>query len=285
MARADVNHTVVSMTASIEPLQLSTIVVRDGHRLQVDIWYAAGSYPGGGEDAWLLDPNPDRLRVAAVDGITPTERTAKPVGASGAAFAAAVTVAALRGPGRSLRAALAAAHDQLHDPAVVRSRDQMMAAAVAADITGVVAGDLQGSLVNVCDTEAWGQVGGRWEQLAEPDSVTAETRQRQHGELELWRARPGPFDWEGWFLEEDRRAGRVDAWDAPPLGRFRPEPVPYETFLPDGCTQLVVATDGARLTAERVADLDRWVRELRATERDDDVLWHGDVAVIRVSAG
>jgi hypothetical protein len=247
-------------------------------------WSSNGQYPNGGEDRWVATLQGPTLRIAAIDGITATERTARPVGGSGAAWAADVTSAALQVPDRPLVAAIVAAHQALHDPTVARSRDRWMTAVAAADLTPSD-GQLTGELVNVGDTEVWAHLAGTgWQLLLAPRGLNPPGRQRFDDGVAAARALPGPFDWQAWFGEEDRLVGRPAAWTCPPLGRFAPLPPVDRLPLPEGCDEVVVATDGARLDPERVADLDRWLAGgLRAAERADERLWHGDVAVVRAS--
>jgi len=248
------------------------------------IWTGAGVLPNADEDRWVFRRFDSRLRIAAIDGITPTKRTARPAGGSGAAWAAGQTQAALEVPDQPLADALRIAHQLLYRPEVPRSRDRPMAAAAAADLR-VSGQELQGDVAAVCDADVWfhtPQGAPAWQQLEHPSGMTPAAYEQFQAELGRRRALPGAFDWEDWFEAEDRLVGRRDAWEGPPLGRFPTPPTITTGPIPPGCSTLVVATDGARLDVDRVANLDSWMDDLRCWEHSDPQLWHGDVAAVRI---
>ena len=105
------------------------------------------------QDAQLVWPDhaASRLRVAVLDGVTPTRRCRSVVGVAGPMYAAAVTRLALQHPGSELTERLRAANRHLHDDALDRSRDQAQTCVTAADVFP----DGRVEVVRAGDCDAW----------------------------------------------------------------------------------------------------------------------------------
>lgn len=107
-------------------------------------------------------------------------------------------------------------------------------------------------------------------------------------ELNAWLdAHPGCTPDEQYQAEEDI-LGDEDMWRTAALGRFA-SPLLCSARV-GRAEELVLATDGARLSAERVANLPTWLAELRDWERREFVARaavkrHDDVAVLHLRAG
>ena len=86
---------------------------------------------------------------------------------------------------------------------------------------------------------------------------------------------------------EERFLGRADAWASTALGRFA-QPV-IRAFSLSGVTELVLASDGARLGERALDDLPGWLAGLREWERQRTHLAraaekvHDDVTVVRLT--
>lgn len=139
-----------------DALQFSTTVCM-GWR--VEVW----ERPSGtarSQDAHLLLPDPAgrRLRVAVLDGVTPTDDCRAAVGVDGAMYAAAIARLALQHHERRLEPCIVAANDHLYDARVARSRDQRQTCVTAADIRP----DGSIELVRAGDCEAWARTDRGW---------------------------------------------------------------------------------------------------------------------------
>jgi hypothetical protein len=86
---------------------------------------------------------------------------------------------------------------------------------------------------------------------------------------------------------EERLLGRAEAWKSTALGRFA-RPV-IRPFSVRGVTELVLASDGARLSERALDDLAGWLAGLREWERRRTHLGragekvHDDVTVVRLT--
>jgi hypothetical protein len=85
---------------------------------------------------------------------------------------------------------------------------------------------------------------------------------------------------------EERYLGRAEAWTATAIGRFsRPA---TQHFAARDIPELVLASDGARLSADVLDDLPAWLGQLREWERHREELAvaggkvHDDVTVLRL---
>jgi hypothetical protein len=85
---------------------------------------------------------------------------------------------------------------------------------------------------------------------------------------------------------EERFLGRPEAWTSTAVGRFG-APL-LQRFSADGVRELVLATDGARLSQPVLDDLPAWLGELRRWEGQRGDLGraaekvHDDVTVLRL---
>jgi hypothetical protein len=85
---------------------------------------------------------------------------------------------------------------------------------------------------------------------------------------------------------EERFLGRPEAWTSTAVGRFG-EPL-LQRFSADGVQELVLASDGARLSEAILDDLTAWLGRLRRWEEQRSELGraaekvHDDVTVLRL---
>jgi hypothetical protein len=239
------------------------------------------SGPEASQDAQLVwpDPGTPRLRVAVLDGVTPTRRCRTVAGVDGPIYAAAVARIALQRSGRGLAESLRAANRHLHDRLIVRSRDQAQTCVTAADVFE----DGHIEVVRAGDCEAWARTATGWTQLgtgtALLPSVEAAWEQWQDGNRDC--GRDERHDAEELFL------GCPTAWTSTALGRF-PNPK-ILTFTLHGVDELVLASDGARLNEGVLDELPAWLAGLRRWERRRAAARraaekvHDDVTVVRLT--
>lgn len=215
------------------------------------------------QDSWLVWPlPPDGLRLAVIDGVTPW-RARSYVGVDAATYAAGLTRVALssRAP---LGEAMRAANSALYDPGVAVSRSAAMAAVAGVDLR-VLDGHLVASAAAAADCEAWVLgVEGDWRLLAGGRGVTATARARWLS----WLGDHPQADFDERIEAESAGLADRDAWTSTALGRF-PEPL-IEEAAADRVVSLVLASDGARLSAEALSDLPAHLDAVMgASERDD----------------
>jgi serine/threonine protein phosphatase PrpC len=249
---------------------------------RIEVWEQSSGATAS-EDAHLVwpDPSGERLRVAVFDGVTPSRNCRRVVGVAGAMYAAAVARLALQRSDSDLADCLAAANRHLHDGAVPRSRDQMQTCVTAADVFR----DGRVELVRAGDCEAWARTEDGWvalgsgTALSEPVAVQWADWQRRNARI----SRQARHD------AEEHVLGRPDAWTSTALGRFA-RPV-IQRFSVAGVTELVLASDGARLSEPALGELGRWIDGLRRWERQRAGAGraggkvHDDVTVIRLVRG
>src|ERR1700754_3724897 len=103
---------------------------------QVEAWEEASGDSAASEDGQLVLPDPagQRLRVAVLDGVTPTRDTRSVVGVDGAMYAAAVARLALQDVARPLEECVLAANAHLFSASIGCSRDQAQTCVTAADV-------------------------------------------------------------------------------------------------------------------------------------------------------
>jgi hypothetical protein len=233
------------------------------------------------QDSQLVwpDPGEPRLRVAVLDGVTPTRRCRNVVGVAGPMYAAAVARLALQCSGSALADGLLAANRHLHDGTLDRSRDQSQTCVTAADIFP----DGRVELVRAGDCEAWARTGGGWVALGCGTALTPAVE----AAWDEWQGRNAQVSRDERHDAEERFLGHPDAWTSTALGRFA-RPV-IRRFSLAGVSELVLASDGARLTAGVLDELPEWIDGLRDWERRrvarrraaEKV--HDDVTVVRLS--
>ena len=246
---------------------------------RVESWEQA-SGAGGSQDAMLVwpGPTPGRMRVAAVDGVTPSPGCRTVVGVDGAMYAAAIVRLALQQTERGLEQCVMAANDHLHDPTLTRSRDQMQACVTAADLFP----DGRVEVVRAGDCEAWARTHDGWIALGSGTALTADVA----AEWDAWQHRHPTIDRATRHDAEERFLGRPQAWTSTALGRFA-APV-LRRFTAEHVLELVLASDGARLSEDVLHDLPTWLGELREWEGRRSHLGraaekvHDDVTVLRL---
>lgn len=223
-------------------------------------------------DSLLVDLQPARLRVAVIDGVTPTVQTPSWAGVDGAIWAAATVRAALIAHA-TLGDAAAVANDALRMIGPVpSSRDRPQASFAAADVT-----DGGVTLLRAGDCEAWIEIDGGWQRMFPREIDTADERERMKRWTREHPDRP--------YLEYDRaRPERDDIWTTSAVGRL-PEVQLQGTSAASGLG-LVLATDGARLSEEALRDLPRWLEAIDVHQRNTPVSqWEtgsDDLALIHV---
>ena len=128
------------------------------------------------QDAQLVwaDPGLPRLRVAVLDGVTPTRHCRNVAGVDGAMYASAVVRLALQRSRGSLADSLLAANRHLHTATLGRSRDQAQSCVTAADVYP----DGRIELVRAGDCEAWARTGDGWVPLGCGTALAAPCRSR-----------------------------------------------------------------------------------------------------------
>jgi hypothetical protein len=246
---------------------------------QVESWeQPSGS--AGSQDAKLVRPDQatGRLRVAAVDGVTPSARCRTVAGVDGAMYAAAIVRLALQRTDAALDRCVVAANRHLHDPALRRSRDQTQACVAAADISP----DGHVEVVRAGDCEAWARTEQGWVALGSGTALTPEVAR----EWAAWQRRHAGISRDVRHDAEERFLGRPQAWTSTALGRFA-SPV-LQRFAADGVLELVLASDGARLSEAALDDVPSWLGGLRDWEARRSELGraaekvHDDVTVLRL---
>jgi hypothetical protein len=232
------------------------------------------------QDAKLVWPDPAGrfLRVAVLDGVTPSRRCRTVVGVDGAMYAAAIAHLALQHPERPLEQCVLAANQALHDERLDRSRDQTQTCVTAADV-------FPGGRVDVVragDCEAWARTDRGWAALGSGSALTAHTE----AAWDRWQRRHPAVDRSARHDAEERLLGRAEAWTSTALGRFA-SPV-LRRFSAHCVRELVLASDGARLSEAVLDDLPAWLFSLRGWERARTALGaapgkpHDDVTVLRL---
>jgi hypothetical protein len=246
----------------------------------VECWeQASGS--AASQDAQLVWPDPrgQRLRVAVLDGVTPSRGCRTVVGVAGAMYAAAVARLALQDADRPLDDCVLAANEHLHDSTLPRSRDQTQTCVTAADIFP----DGRVELVRAGDCDAFARTAAGWAPLGRGSALTASAATA----WDDWQRCNAGVSREDRHDAEETFLGRPEAWTSTAVGRFaRPN---VRRFSLAGVVELVLASDGARLTDRALDDLPGWLDGLRGWERRRPGLAlagekrHDDVTVIRIS--
>jgi hypothetical protein len=210
-----------------------------------------------------------RVRVAVLDGVTPALDTPEIAGMDGAAAAAGMLRAALRGEDDVLRAAESVG-GFLRRPGV-DARSQPQTCAVICDLSVG-----RPSIVRFGDCEAWARVRDSWRPVLSGSCLTEEAA----GRFSDWqRAHPTAK------LEEVIRADAALSADptsfvTAPVGRLaelRPEWGALGEF-----DELALASDGARLDPERLRDIHGWLTTMRAAPSEVTAKRFDDVTVARV---
>jgi hypothetical protein len=257
-----------------------TITANMGWRIEA---WEQPSGSAASQDAQLVWPDPggQRLRVAVLDGVTPTRECRSVVGVAGPMYAAAVARLALLRSGSALEDCLLVANRHLHDDTLARSRDQVQTCVTAADVFP----DGRVEVVRAGDCEAWARTDDGWVPLGCGTALTAPVA----AAWDEWQGRNADVGREVRHDAEEGFLGRPAAWTSTALGRFeRPQ---IRSFSLAGVSELVLASDGARLSESVLDDLPTWIGGLRAWERKRAELRraaekvHDDVTVIRLTRG
>ena len=257
-----------------------TITANLGWRIEA---WEQPSGSAASQDAQLVWPDPAhrRLRVAVLDGVTPTSNCRSVAGVAGAMYAAAVARLALQRSGSDLEHCVQAANRHLHDAALARSRDQAQTCVTAADVFP----DGRVEVVRAGDCDAWARTDEGWVALGCGSALTAPVA----AAWDEWQDRNGDITRDARHDAEEGFLGRPDAWTSTALGRFE-RPV-LRRFRLDGVSELVLASDGARLSERVLDDLAAWIDGLRRWERARADLGraaekvHDDVTVLRLVRG
>ncbi|HMJ34288.1 MAG TPA: hypothetical protein VK501_10240 [Baekduia sp.] len=253
--------------------------VTAGAGWQVESWEQPSGRTGS-QDAKLvwLDPTAGRLRVAAMDGVTPSLRCRTVAGVDGAMYAAAVVRLALQRTEAALDECVLAANRHLHDAALSRSRDQMQACVTAVELFP----DGHVDVVRAGDCEAWARTERGWVSLGSGSALTRDVA----AEWADWQRRNATVSRDVRHDAEERFLGRRLAWTSTAVGRFA-SPV-LQHFSADRVLELVLASDGARLSELVLDDLPSWLGGLRRWESQRRHLGraaekvHDDVTVLRL---
>jgi len=255
-----------------------------GQPVRVELWSSASGCAPTSQDAWVVAPNADRLRIAALDGITPTATTPRVEGMDGAAWAARSTAALLELPIDADTALRRAARHLLERPgsSSLRHRDRPHTMAAVADLEpGADGVELQLTLAGDCqmfveDHRGWRESCG--------GGIVADAAVEAW--LEWIEANPGADPVDDIIEPYERIQSVPAAWRTSPIGLFA-DPVLVGEQVPGGTwRRVVVASDGAQLDVTRCGDLPGWLEGLRDHERrtaPDAYKTHDDVVVLRAT--
>lgn len=228
-------------------------------RADVAVWQAANRDGHPYQDAWLVLPGAEVLRIAVVDGVTPHVDGGTHGGADSAVYGAGVLRAALHDLDQSIETGARAANDHLVDPEIGNTRARPQAAFAAVDL------DQQGRLVGArgADCEVWVRRGGAWESLTPGDMLTPAGRAVAID----WAAANDGTVLQDWVEPGSDHYGDPSLWHTTAIGRFTDPKL--ESVSAEGVEAVVVASDGALLDADRVAHLEEWMTMLLAEQHDD----------------
>ena len=237
---------------------------------QVRTWDRPASDATSGRDQILVRQTAGKLRLAVVDGVSPTRMARGAAGMDAARYAAAVVRCSLEG-GVATEAGLQQANELLHCRGVP-ARDQMSACVMVCDLQRNGVADA----VRAGDCELWCSGDGGWTQAFPEPMLSGAASRRLH---EWIRANPDRTIDETHDAER-RMLARRDVWRTTPVGRFSELKVTRRQFHVEHA--VVLATDGARLNEERLQSLERWLETQRAWEdrHRPGLTLHDDVAVV-----
>ena len=246
---------------------------------RVTLWEVAALSTSVSQDTSLVNPRGSTLRVGVVDGRTPGDEAPLVLGCDLGIHAAQIVRHSLYGQG-AIEEALAQANAYLNAEQDPDRTAFPEATCVVADIDAEKV-----SVVQAGDCDAWTLETAGWGRLFPEGAMTGEAAERdrqwyrEHAGLDindllrLERARDYVNDESAW------RTAAVGRFAAPKLARV--DLREWEVLL--------LTTDGARLTPERIASLEDWLDGLRAWEvaslHERGVLArkpHDDVTVLRI---
>ena len=210
----------------------------------------------------------DLLRLAAIDGVTPTIGTPSRVGVDGAVWGSAVVGVALQSPAEIEECLLKANHELLRPDLLPCVQSQ--ACVVVAD----VAEDGSIRIVRGGDCEAWVLHNGQWRSIFPAahrewakkkwaDYLFAHPHLMKHS-VEIRAA-------------EDMVWGDPAAWESHSVGRFEEPVFEVYTLAADEWDTLVLTTDGLGLREAAVEGAPQLIAELTDQDRAQDRL---DTAVL-----
>jgi hypothetical protein len=246
---------------------------------QVEAWEESSGDAPASQDSQLVLPDPGgrRLRVAVLDGVTPTSDTPRVAGVDGAMYAAGVARLALQDLSRPLEDCVLAANAHLFAAGVAHSRDQAQTCVTAADIRP----DGRVDVVRAGDCDAWARVAGGWVALGTGSALTPVVA----SEWDRWQRDHPAVTRAERHTAEEALLGRRSAWTSTAVGRFAQPTV--RRYSVAGVTELVLASDGARLSPRVLDRLDGWLGRLRAWESHRGAIAgekvHDDVTVLRIT--
>jgi len=188
-----------------------------------------------------------------LDGVTPAPDTPEIAGIDGGAAAAACFRAVLRAEDDVLRAAKSVGRF-LRRP-TLSPRSQPQTCAVICDLPPR-ADSRRASIVRFGDCEAWVRVLDRWRPVLAGSCLTPDAT----GRLVHWQREHPSATLDEAVVAESLLTGEA-AYVTAPVGCL-PEVRPEWGALP-AFDELVLASDGARLTPERLDDIEAWVTALR----------------------
>jgi hypothetical protein len=196
-------------------------------------------------------------------------------------YAAAVARLALQRSASSLEDCVLEANQHLHDDSIARSRDQVQTCVTAADVFP----DGRVEVVRAGDCDAWARTAGDWVPLGCGTALAEPVAAR----WDEWQLRNEGVSREARHDAEEGFLGRPEAWTSTAIGRFE-RPL-MRRFTLDGVDELVLASDGARLSEPVLDELPTWIGDLRRWERERAHLGraaekvHDDVTVLRLVRG
>jgi hypothetical protein len=243
------------------------------------LWEAAAAPGRVSQDASAVVERGGILRVGVIDGRTPSSDAPRVLGCDLGVHAAQIVRHALHGDG-TLDNAFELANDFLHAAQDAARSAYAEATCIAVDIDAGGATVLQAG-----DCDAWVLEADGWRRLFPEGAMTGEAAELDR----RWYAESANLDLASLLREERAREYVNDesAWRTAALGRFsrakldRAAVAEWHAFA--------LATDGARLTAGRLGDLDAWLGGLRdweraATTEDGVYPWkpHDDITVLRI---
>lgn len=250
------------------PHHLAGLLPFGAGQARVDVWTCRGVKVGISQDDWIVQPMPSgQLRAAVVDGVTPW-RSSDPLGQDSAVWAAGVVRTAARSE-LDPEAALHAAHRVLWDPAILPSRRRTSAAACIADVAIDPVGGLSVIASSAADCDCWVLADGEWQPLTGGDAL-APTWRTAWEEEKKRRAFP---DIESQLEAEAEFLDSPDCRPHPAVGRD--ELLVTTSGRRAGVRAVVLASDGARVTAAALNDVNAHLAEVCSGS-------HGDVTLISI---
>jgi hypothetical protein len=218
--------------------------VHNYNQTHIHCFERSGGYAANSQDSSLVTVLDDSIRIAAIDGVTPTVRTRRVHGTDGAVWAAGVARTLLAGSPEKLASVAHAINEVLFDDSVSNSRDQQQVALVAADIP--LASDSESPIVilRAADCVAWAKANGQWRRIFEEDVHIPDVRKA----IDAWLTQAEQIHGEPRYAMEEVLSGSPEHWLTTALGRFR-TPRLQETAV-NGATELLLATDGAVIPPE-----------------------------------